>query len=164
MLKPSLDYLRTSKSVNLIMWVAVTVFLGALGSGLWETVVSPVFSFLGGLLVQLLSQVSEAYSDSLHSRIGRDGVYILSRLPQRLAFFVLMLSPWALVMACDILLTKSRRLVSEIERSKAPQATSVENREEKTNRDNPEAGTINPLDETELNRGCDRLVCNYISF
>jgi len=109
MLKPSLDYIRASKPLNLAFWITVTVFLGALGSGLWETVVSPVFTFAGRQLIQLLSQISQAYSDSLHSRIGLDGVQSLGRLPHSLAFFASILAPWSLYLASDLLVTRASR-------------------------------------------------------
>ncbi|WP_046030604.1 hypothetical protein [Vibrio vulnificus] len=53
-----------------------TIFVGAIGSGVWEKLLSPLFSYLLGGITYLLSTISETYENSIFenaSTISYDG-------------------------------------------------------------------------------------------
>jgi hypothetical protein len=49
-----------------------TVVVGAIGSGVWETMLSPALSGVSTYFLTLLSRMFAAYSDALHARIAVD--------------------------------------------------------------------------------------------
>jgi hypothetical protein len=106
MLKPTFDYLPKSRAANIIFWIVVTLVLGALGSGLWENVFSPIFSFFGRLLVTGFTYLSVSYSDSLHRRISRDGIHTLNLMPFLVVSSLSLFIPWAIVYQTHYLLRK----------------------------------------------------------
>ena len=53
---------------KLIIGGIATIILGAIGSGVWEKLLSPLLSSIGGSISSFLSSVSTSYSDSLYSR------------------------------------------------------------------------------------------------
>jgi len=52
-----------------------TILLGAIGSGVWDWVLSDFFSWLGSSAIALASSVSQTYLDSLYSDVWRGEEY-----------------------------------------------------------------------------------------
>ena len=54
--------------IKLLIGTFVTILLGAIGSGVWERVLSPGLKDLGNLVTSTISSISQTYSDSIYSR------------------------------------------------------------------------------------------------
>lgn len=88
------------KILKILLALLGTIFIGAIGSGVWEKLLSPLFSYSLGGITYLLSKTSEVYEDSIYENAstisyeGQSGVMFL---------FVIML----LGFACIFSSTKS---------------------------------------------------------
>ncbi|WP_440878078.1 hypothetical protein [Vibrio natriegens] len=56
-----------AKIIKYVLGALVTVFLGALGSGLWETAVSPFISYIYRLTNTLIASIYSGYYDSVYN-------------------------------------------------------------------------------------------------
>lgn len=56
-----------SKFFKLLVGLVGAVFVGALGSGVWEKVLSPAINHSGEWIAKTLSGMSQSYSDSIYS-------------------------------------------------------------------------------------------------
>lgn len=54
------------KARNILLAVAATLFLGALGSGLWERIGGPLWDFSSKLLIDSINIVFRTYKDSIY--------------------------------------------------------------------------------------------------
>ena len=72
--------MNTFKNIIEIKWVRnalgviITIFLGAIGSGLWEVFLGDFFQYLLNTILRLLASIFHGYLDVLHSRIGHGPV------------------------------------------------------------------------------------------
>src|SRR5688572_7256979 len=73
-----------------------TVFLGAIGSGLWERVFSPLFGSVSRSLLGALVSVSRTYRESLYRGIGEGASDIYAELPFNAVLIGLVLLPFVL--------------------------------------------------------------------
>ena len=60
--------MKISSSIKIIIGAVATVFLGALGSGLWERFLSPFFDYLADSITRAASSLSSSYADSIYER------------------------------------------------------------------------------------------------
>ena len=60
--------LKFNNFLKLVGGAIATVFLGAIGSGLWERILSPGLQSLSNFITSTLSSISVTYSDSIYSR------------------------------------------------------------------------------------------------
>ncbi|WP_443747768.1 hypothetical protein [Asticcacaulis solisilvae] len=58
-----------NRYVKILLGVVGAVVVGAIGSGLWEVVFSPLFKYFGSLFVYVFSTLNVSYENSLYSRI-----------------------------------------------------------------------------------------------
>lgn len=59
--------MKLNNVTKLILGTIGTIVLGAIGSGLWERVLSPFLSFASTSITSALSSISKTYSDSIYS-------------------------------------------------------------------------------------------------
>lgn len=77
-----------------IIWITVTIFLGALGSGLWEAVLSPLSAKISDLFLFLVSKIFHGYLDVIYRDVPREPLSNLALLPYLMIVNVLILFPW----------------------------------------------------------------------
>ncbi len=59
--------MKLNNVTKLIFSIIGTIVLGAIGSGFWELVLSPLLSFVSTSITSALSSISKTYSDSIYS-------------------------------------------------------------------------------------------------
>lgn len=75
---------------NKIIWVVVTLILGALGSGLWELILRPALAFLGNSALDIVtlgldSLRNDLYQEAARGQYERVGISVLSAISGTLA-------------------------------------------------------------------------------
>jgi len=70
-----------SKFKKSILFVFGTILLGAIGSGLWDWVLSDLLSWIGNTIVTLFSSLSHSYRDTLYKYINKGPLYPLIEQP-----------------------------------------------------------------------------------
>jgi len=80
----SLAYTKAQKNMKdmkrKVTWIAVTILLGALGSGLWEVAVKPIMLRLTTFAVDLLSYVFTNFQNNIYNDIAKGNVDRTGRL------------------------------------------------------------------------------------
>lgn len=97
-----------TKLINSVMRsgaiLAGTILVGAIGSGVWETLLSPILTSLSRGFLSFLSSISSAYADVLHSRIATDTTDTYSQAPFAAVAALMLILPLFLVNLIFILL------------------------------------------------------------
>ena len=70
-----------SKFKKPILFVFGTIVLGAIGSGLWDWVLSDLLSWIGNTLVTLFGSLSNSYRDMVYNEINKGPLYPLIAQP-----------------------------------------------------------------------------------
>lgn len=60
--------MKPNNIIKALLGIIATIILGAIGSGVWEKVLSPLLAYLSGLVSSTLSSLSSTYSNSIYSR------------------------------------------------------------------------------------------------
>ncbi len=60
--------MEIKKITKVALGIAATIILGAIGSGVWEKLLSPFISFLGNTLSSTIAKISSSYSDSIYTK------------------------------------------------------------------------------------------------
>lgn len=60
--------MKIPNSIKIILSFFATIILGAIGSGVWEKVLSPLLSYLSKGVTSTLSSLSSTYADSIYAR------------------------------------------------------------------------------------------------
>ena len=71
-----------------------TIFLGAIGSGLWDAFLRDFISLLAFALLKLIGSVYSGYLDGLHANIAKGCVDRFSALPYVLIVTFICIFPW----------------------------------------------------------------------
>lgn len=58
--------MKVEKVSKILLGVIATIFLGAIGSGVWERILSPSLREFGNFLTSTISSISKTYSDSIY--------------------------------------------------------------------------------------------------
>lgn len=78
-----------------IITVLGTIVLGAIGSGLWDLVLSDFIAWVGGGVLSLFSSLFKGYLDLLYDNVGKGSIYPLVREPFVIIFSFLIVLPIA---------------------------------------------------------------------
>jgi len=60
-----------NKKLKIICAAIVTIFLGAIGSGIWETVLKPCLVFLSNMTIKLFGKFSTALIDNIYREVAK---------------------------------------------------------------------------------------------
>jgi len=82
------------KILKIIMFVVVTIVLGAIGSGLWERVLAPLFDNLVQYTNYLMNMCSNIYKDSVYREVGNGFREYSSVTMHTLILMVMPMSYW----------------------------------------------------------------------
>jgi len=63
--------MNIKRGIKLFLGALATIFLGAIGSGLWEKVLSPFLSYLSRFFTSTLSSISSSYATSIYTRAAK---------------------------------------------------------------------------------------------
>ena len=73
--------------------IIAIIFIGALGSGLWDLFLKDSLFYLGGVFVNLISTIYDGYFDYLYSGVGKQTNF-LTMIPGILIFLIIIFIPW----------------------------------------------------------------------
>jgi len=90
-----------SKTISILS----IIFIGALGSGLWDIFLKDVAFYLGDLFVRFLSFVFSGYLDFLYKDVGKAGNFLVY-LPSILIIVFIIFSPFFIYLTLTQLLNK----------------------------------------------------------
>src|SRR5208283_2627734 len=62
---------ESPRTTKLMVGIVVTIFLGSIGSGLWDRMLSHVFDWSLTLFLTVISRVFRSYVDYIHEDIGK---------------------------------------------------------------------------------------------
>lgn len=60
--------MRIKSLIRAVLGIIATILLGAIGSGVWEKILSPSLNYTGYLITTTSSSLSSSYSDAIYSR------------------------------------------------------------------------------------------------
>jgi len=90
---------ESPRTTKLMVGIVVTIFLGAIGSGLWDRMLSHVFDWSLTLFLTVISRVFRSYVDYIHEDIGKGAHEIFSMLPFIALVVAIICFPWLLMLA-----------------------------------------------------------------
>ena len=100
------------------MIVIATIILGAIGSGLWEIFLAPIFNWFSDLFLRLLSSIFDGYVNSIYGEVGKIPIEKPGLLPFANIVVWVILLPWIFIY---LLYWKTNLLKSKIENPKSSQ-------------------------------------------
>ena len=77
--------------------VLVVVFLGAIGSGIWDLALSPGIDWAGNRLLRVASWTYDGFADLLYRRVSRDPHNAFARLPYVFVITLVIVMPMLLI-------------------------------------------------------------------
>jgi hypothetical protein len=80
-----------------LVGVVVTIFLGAVGSGIWALFLGPATEVLSRNSIRLMSWVFHGYLDYVYERVSQDPQDEFARLPYTLIVVAAIALPWAAI-------------------------------------------------------------------
>jgi hypothetical protein len=88
---------HTSRTVRALGWVSATIFLGAVGSGLWERFLSRAYEWVSNAFLRAAVVIFHGYADVLHRNIGRGQKDDMVMLPYFILMFIIVAFPWVFI-------------------------------------------------------------------
>jgi hypothetical protein len=73
--------LNRNRFLKGLLAVVATIFLGAIGSGLWDVLLGPAFHKLSSLSLGIMFSLFHGYADHVYSHVSRDPMALLSLFP-----------------------------------------------------------------------------------
>ncbi|TAJ95161.1 MAG: hypothetical protein EPO31_01945 [Gammaproteobacteria bacterium] len=108
----NLSIMRQSRLFQGVLATFGAIILGAIGSGLWDVFLSPIFNWAGDRLLTAASWAFGSFADSMYRQVSRDPTNF-AKFP----YIVLMISgvtlPWLLSVFLLINLGRIRRSLNE---------------------------------------------------
>ncbi|WP_269517426.1 hypothetical protein [Alteromonas sp. BMJM2] len=95
--------MSSSKIISSTKWVLGTIILGALGSGLWELLISDLFSWLSLTSLELASHIFSGFRDDLYKGVSDGAVVSFLKLPATLIAIAMVMVPVFLFLRIFIL-------------------------------------------------------------
>lgn len=127
--KKQSSIIYSKQKVKVVVFVFTTIFLGALGSGLWEIFLKDVFNYLGNTLLKLIGAVYSGFLDNLHADIARGDIDRYSLFPYIMLIVIFCCMPWWLIVYSRYMM---RSLDAEFDRMMLPDNNiSIEERTER---------------------------------
>ena len=78
--------MKIEKILKILFGIVSTIILGAIGSGVWERLLSPALGEFGNFLTTTISSISERYSNSIYT----DASFVISYDQSRVVVLLLM--------------------------------------------------------------------------
>jgi TRAP-type C4-dicarboxylate transport system permease small subunit len=101
-----------SRVIQISIGGAITIFLGAIGSGLWELFLGPLLHKASDFTLTTISSLFHGYVDFIYRGVSRNPSDYLALLPYTLIFTVLISFPW---FGFLILLIRTNQLIKDIQ-------------------------------------------------
>lgn len=105
--------MEIKKFVKIILGVMLTILLGAIGSGVWERLLSPTLSKISNLITSSVASISDRYSDSIYSTAS----YLVSFDQSRTVHLLLFLFIFFGLFAYAIYSKKDNKILSLINKA-----------------------------------------------
>jgi hypothetical protein len=86
-----------NKHFSNLNWVLGTIFVGALGSGLWELFLSDLFFWFGNFVIEIASLLSEEFKNGLYDKVSNGSMVAFLRVPVVISIGLIVAFPFALL-------------------------------------------------------------------
>jgi hypothetical protein len=115
-----LDYFKERRLLKIIVAILVTILLGAIGSGLWERLLSSFVDKIAFYIMSVLASTFHGYVDYIHGDIGKglSGRFVLLSPLAILMFFITF--PWLLILYYYRMLESTLREISDQKENRPP--------------------------------------------
>lgn len=84
----------------------VVIFLGALGSGLWELFLKRFLIYLADLFVSVMEFFYKGYADSLYQEVGHGSPTLLAYFPGIMILIAVVISSWLVLLMLNFILKR----------------------------------------------------------
>ncbi|OOV83518.1 hypothetical protein [Acinetobacter amyesii] len=68
------DFIKKHKTLSWVLGILGTLIIGGLGSGVWEIILKPFFSFMGNGIISFLINTSSSFSNEIYQNISIRGL------------------------------------------------------------------------------------------
>lgn len=85
--------LNRTKIISSAKWVLSTILVGALGSGLWEILISDLLSWFGLASLEVISYIFSGFRDTLYYKVSDGALVLYMKLPAMLAAIIFVSLP-----------------------------------------------------------------------
>lgn len=68
------DFIKKHKTLSWVFGILGTLIFGGLGSGVWEIILKPFFSFMGNGIISFLINTSSSFSNEIYQNIAIRGL------------------------------------------------------------------------------------------
>lgn len=103
------NLLKRSRALRWSVGVFGAIFVGAIGSGLWQVVLFPALDALGGGLLDLAARVSQGFVDRTYRRVALDPSANFALLPYAAVLATVLFLPWLVLFVLLRLLSSLKR-------------------------------------------------------
>jgi len=110
-----LSQMKRSRALQAVAATFGVVFLGAIGSGLWELLLSPIFDWIGSALLNAMSWVFASFADFMYRQVSRDPSENFARLPYIALVTTILFLPWALSLLLLRVISRTRKALESAE-------------------------------------------------
>ena len=124
------ELIRNDRRIHIAVGIVGTLFLGALGSGLWELVLRDVFIWAGNITLTFISSIWGGYVEQLHRNIGKLHQDLLTIPLFAIAIALIIFGPWVMIWR---LFGRTARLKNHIAISDLKKTITPEQRTEQIN-------------------------------
>lgn len=104
------DFIKKHNALGWVLGILGTLIVGGLGSGVWEVVLKPIFSFLGNGIINFLVQTSSSFSDEIYQSIA---LRSLDRFQAKTYSLIVMMLGLVTIFMCVILFSKVKKKLDD---------------------------------------------------
>ena len=105
------EFIKKHKALSWILGIVGTLIVGGLGSGVWEVVLKPMFSFLGNGVINFLVNKSTNFSNEIYQTIS---IRSLDRFQAKIyALMVFSLATFLFCLCCSLYWLGKKKLDSD---------------------------------------------------
>ena len=109
-----------NKYIKWIIGIIGTILLGAIGSGVWEWILSDLFSWIGTFVLSTMSSISQVYLDSLYKDIWKGAEYSYLKEIYVFTFVLYLMMPVLFILARRRCRKTKQKEKPEINKDKKP--------------------------------------------
>lgn len=140
-----------NKYTRIFFGIVATIFLGAIGSGVWEKFLSPVSSSTTTFIASLFSSLSDSYANSLYENVGKGSTGVIGILvlnPYTFIQLLLMTTPLIALISETVLFIK----ISKLHTKRNYDENNINDNGNKELKDYNSKNTLEKIPEKKINR------------
>jgi cell division protein FtsL len=111
------NIISSKPMIKVVIITLTTIFLGALGSGLWDVFLRDIVIFLGNTLLKIIGFVYSGYLDDLHANIANGNIDRYSEFLYIMLIMVCCILPWFAIVHFQYTMRSEEEKLDEFMRS-----------------------------------------------